>query len=122
MPKTIDKQDRDRVIAAAIQDGKFAASRRSLYEQAWAKNPEATRHLLTAAANEGGLVAGLVPGTAGATAGHVHVGSDQYPPHWFPELREAANRAEITGPGPANYPDHWFAERRFEAGRITRVA
>lgn len=55
------RDDRDRVIQAAIGEGRFPVSRRGHYEQAWDRDPEGTRTLLTASAAEGGLAPGLVP-------------------------------------------------------------
>lgn len=47
--------ERDRCIAAAIAEGRFGESRRATYEEAWARDPGGTRHLLTASAEDGGL-------------------------------------------------------------------
>lgn len=55
------REDRDRAIAAAIQEGRFPVSRRAHYEQAWDRDPDGTRTLLTASAADGGLAPGLVP-------------------------------------------------------------
>lgn len=43
-----DRDERDKVIAQAIKDGKFAPARRELYATAWDKNPEGTREIIGA--------------------------------------------------------------------------
>lgn len=74
------EQDRDRIIQAAINDGKFPVSRRSHYEQAWQRDPDGTRTLLTASVEEGGLATGLVPvrqqELGGAGDGENHQGGE----------------------------------------------
>lgn len=55
------EQRRDRVISAAITDGKFPPARRAHYETLWARDPEGTATLLTATVEAGGLAPGLVP-------------------------------------------------------------
>jgi hypothetical protein len=57
-------QDRDQTIRAAIGEGRFSPARREHWERAWDRDPDGTRHLLTAKAEEGGLAPGLVPVTA----------------------------------------------------------
>jgi len=58
------RQDRDDAIRAAIGEGRFSPSRREHYAQMWDRDPEGTRILLTASADQGGLAPGLVPVTA----------------------------------------------------------
>lgn len=58
------KQDRDEVINAAIGQGRFPVSRRDHYATAWDRDPDGTRHLLTASAADGGLAPGMVPVSA----------------------------------------------------------
>lgn len=53
--------DRDRTIQAAIKAGKFTPARREHFERLWAKDPEGTKHTLTADPSDGGLAANLVP-------------------------------------------------------------
>lgn len=55
------REDRDRIIEAAIREGRFAVARRGHYEDAWEKDAEGTRTLLTASSTDGGLAKGLVP-------------------------------------------------------------
>lgn len=52
---------RDRAIQAAIDEGRFAVSRREHYETMWERDPEGTRTLCTGTVEEGGLAQGLVP-------------------------------------------------------------
>jgi hypothetical protein len=49
------------VIAAAIQQGRFAPARREHYVRAWAADPEGTRTLLTASEEDGGLAPNTIP-------------------------------------------------------------
>jgi hypothetical protein len=58
------RQDRDTIIRAAIADGKFSPSRREHFERLWERDPDGTRHVLTAKAEDGGLERGMVPITA----------------------------------------------------------
>lgn len=58
------RQDRDQTIRAAIGEGRFSPGRREFWERKWAHDPDGTRHLLTAEADQGGLARGLVPVTA----------------------------------------------------------
>lgn len=58
------KEDRDKVILAAIQAGKFPVSRKAHYETMWDRDQDGTRTLLTASVQDGGLAAGLVPAGA----------------------------------------------------------
>lgn len=58
------KADRDTTITAAINDGRFPVGRRAHYEGMWDRDPEGTKKLLTASAEDGGLAKGLVPVTA----------------------------------------------------------
>lgn len=55
------REDRDRVIAAAIREGRFAPARREHYEAMWASDAEGARTLLSAAADAGGLAPNTVP-------------------------------------------------------------
>lgn len=55
------EEDRDRVLATALEEGRFAPSRREHYITAWEADPAGTRHLLTAAAADGGLAPNTVP-------------------------------------------------------------
>lgn len=57
-------RDRDGVIAGAIDEGRFAPSRREHWVRAWAADPEGTRHLLTAPEAEGGLAPNTIPVSA----------------------------------------------------------
>lgn len=50
-----DRDERDKIIAQAIKDGKFAPARRELYASAWDKNPEGTREIIA------GLLKNAVP-------------------------------------------------------------
>jgi hypothetical protein len=55
------QQDRDQTIRAAIGEGRFSPARREHFERMWDRDPDGTRTLLTASADQGGLEPGLVP-------------------------------------------------------------
>lgn len=61
-------RERDEVLLAARDDGKFPGVRMSHYSTMWDKDPEGTRTLLTAAEDKGGLAKGTVPLAARAEA------------------------------------------------------
>lgn len=54
-------EDRDRVIGAAVAEGRIAPARREHYRTLWASDADGTRTLLTAAPDAGGLAPGLIP-------------------------------------------------------------
>jgi hypothetical protein len=56
-------EDRDRVITAAVNEGRITPARRDHYAQAWESDPDGIRTLLSAAPDDGGLAPGLVPVT-----------------------------------------------------------
>lgn len=70
------QEDRDTVIRAAVQDGKFPVSRREHYETMWQRDPDGTRTLLTASVEQGGLAKGLVP-TRGLETGRAGDGENE---------------------------------------------
>lgn len=83
------REDRDRLIAQAVEQGKFPPSRRDHYRKLYNSDPQGTKQLIAS------LAPGLVPvkekGTeidAGAA------GDDAYPAHWLPEVQERKRRAE----------------------------
>lgn len=84
------REDRDRVIVDAVADGKIPPSRAEHWEQAWERDPEGTRTLLTASVEQGGLAAGLLP--VGDTIGAEHPTEDltveAYPSEWLPEVQQ----------------------------------
>jgi hypothetical protein len=55
------REDRDRILAQALTEGRFPRSRRDHWAQAWDRDPEGTRTLLTASEADGGLARGLIP-------------------------------------------------------------
>jgi hypothetical protein len=83
-----NQEDRDRVIVDAVADGKIPPSRAEHWEQAWERDPEGTRTLLTASVEQGGLAAGLLP--VGDPIGAEHPTEDltveAYPAEWLPEV------------------------------------
>jgi hypothetical protein len=86
-------QERDGVIAKAAKEGRFAVGRRAHYETMWDKDPEGTKHLLTAKVEDGGLAPGSVPvgETMGASGdGEENANEDavmaSFEAQFFPEL------------------------------------
>lgn len=61
------EQDRDRTLKAAMSEGRFAPSRKAHYEAMWQADPDGTRTLLTAKAEDGGLAKNTVPVEAKGT-------------------------------------------------------
>jgi hypothetical protein len=61
-------EERDRVVFAARDEGRFPPSRLSHYTLMYDKDPEGTRTLLTAEEDKGGLAKGTVPLAARAVA------------------------------------------------------
>lgn len=55
------EEDRNRVLASAMTEGRFAPSRHQHYLTAWQSDPDGTRVLLTASAADGGLAPNTVP-------------------------------------------------------------
>lgn len=81
---------RDAVIEAAIGAGKFSASRRDHYRQAWDADPAGTER----------VIASLVPALAAPSAPRHSAppaSDDAYPQSWFPEV--AARKAAIAQRG-----------------------
>lgn len=58
-----ERQDRDRIIATAVGEGRIPPARVEHYATAWEKDADGTRILLTASESDGGLAKGLVPVT-----------------------------------------------------------
>lgn len=90
--------DRDTAIKAAITAGKIPKSREAHWVEAWARDPEGTKTLLTAAADKGGLAPGLIPVTETGVVPPDGGDEDQgeaYPADWLPEVaaRNARNAA-----------------------------
>lgn len=58
---TAERSQRDDAVLAAVNDGRIPVSGRQRYAERWDRDPEGTRVLLTASAEDGGLAPGLVP-------------------------------------------------------------
>lgn len=56
-----DREERDRIITAAMLAGKFGKAQKERFVKLYDSDPEGTRHLLTAKAEDGGLAEGVVP-------------------------------------------------------------
>jgi hypothetical protein len=77
-----EREDRTRLFASAIGEGRFPPSRRKHYERLWAADPEGTRRLLTASVSEGGLAPGSVP-VDGSQHGSDGTGEDVAAGSWI---------------------------------------
>jgi len=98
--KVQEDNDRDSTILAAIKAGKIPKSRQAHWQTQWDKDVEGTKHLLTAAADKGGLAPGLIPVTEEGTApSDEALTDDAYPSDWLPEVaaRRAAAEARQNG-------------------------
>lgn len=88
--------ERDIVISAAIKAGRIPPSRKAHYEAAWKSDPQGTKHLLTAAADKGGLAPGLVPVKEdGANPSNEDLSVEAYPTHWLPEVEARQDQERI---------------------------
>jgi hypothetical protein len=58
----VDVAERDRVIAEAVEEGKFSEARAQVWRDEWDKNPKGTRAVI------GRLAAVLIPGEIEAPA------------------------------------------------------
>lgn len=90
----------ERLVAQALQDGKFYPYQRDYYLARIkdANTRDAFRHLLTAAPADGGLMANLVPITARGGDTPVDAQADAYPADWLPEVKQGGT-ATITTEG-----------------------
>jgi len=95
-----EHQDRDETISAAIKAGKVPKSRTAHWQEQWNRDPEGTKHLLTAAVDKGGLAPGLIPITErGASPSGDDVADESgYDVNLFPEIA-AQQRAQQAAAG-----------------------
>lgn len=90
--------ERDRVISAAIKEGRIAPSRAQYWQAQWKADQQGTRMLLTAAADKGGLAPGLIPVVErGGESPIEDTTVEAYPADWLPEV--AARKAQAQGGG-----------------------
>jgi hypothetical protein len=83
-----ETEERDRVISAAIADGKVPPSRREHWVKAWKSDTDGTRTLLAASQDAGGLAPGLVPvAEAGNSSPTEDTSVEAYPAEWLPEIK-----------------------------------
>jgi len=81
-------EDRDRAITAAVSEGRIPPSRIAHWRTAWDRDEEGTRTLLTAAADKGGLAAGLIPvSERGSAPAEDATTVEAYPADWLPEIK-----------------------------------
>lgn len=83
---------REVLIGQAVQHRKIAAERASDYRKMYDAMPEQVEHLLTAPVEQGGLMAGIVPGPT--------------PLRFAPNLPASAGVAPAAD-GPTDYPAAW---------------
>ncbi len=90
-------EDRDKIIDAAIKAGKIPPSRIDHWRKQWESDETGTKTLLTAAADKGGLVAGLIPVTTiGGENPTEDTTVEAYPADWFPEIAAAKSPGGLT--------------------------
>jgi hypothetical protein len=84
-----EMEERNRVISAAIADGKVPPSRRNHWERLWQQDQDGTKHTLTASVEQGGLAPGLVPveQALGHSSPIEDTTVDAYPAEWLPEVQ-----------------------------------
>lgn len=89
--KRFADQERDKVLSAAVKDGKFPRSRLEHYTKLWAADAEGTKALITS------LEAGLVP-TAEIGAGDAPESDADtgYPASWAPKASGSGDLTIIT--------------------------
>lgn len=81
-------EDNDRILTAAINDGRIPPARRTHWASLLASDPEGTRTLLTASEDKGGLAKGLVPLEArGGEQPLEDTTIEAYPAEWLPEVQ-----------------------------------
>lgn len=81
-------EDRDRVLNAAIEQGRIPPSRRAHWAGLLERDPDGTRTLLTAEEDKGGLAKGLVPVQArGGESPIENTTIEAYPAEWLPEIK-----------------------------------
>jgi hypothetical protein len=80
--------DRDQVIRAAVEQGRIPPSRMDHWRNAWERDSDGTRHLLTATVEQGGLAPGLIPvAPKGAEPPTEDTSVEAYPADWLPEVK-----------------------------------
>jgi hypothetical protein len=105
--KSVQDEDQ-RVLAAAIQEGRIPPARRDHYASALKADRSGTMVLLTASTDKGGLAPGLVPvgsrvdGGDGGGETIVLGETEGLPEHLFPELNRIRQVAASTRPGQGN--------------------
>lgn len=81
-------ESRDRILTAAIGEGRIPPSRRAHWAGFLERDPEGARTLLTASEDKGGLAKGLVPVAAkGGESPLEDTTVEAYPANWLPEVR-----------------------------------
>lgn len=82
-----ENEGRERILAAAISEGRVPPSRRSHWLSMLEKDPEGATTLLTASEDKGGLAKGLVPVHAsGVESALEDTTIEAYPKEWLPEI------------------------------------
>lgn len=84
------REDRDRLIASAVQEGKFPPSRTDHYRKLYNTDPQGAKQLIAS------LAPGLIPVKERGTSVSAAEGGpddDSYPKHWLPEVQSRAAAA-----------------------------
>lgn len=79
------REDRDRLIEAAVSDGKFPPARKEHWQKLYDKDPEGTKAAIAS------LESGLVPVAEAGGAPGEDQAQDAYPAHWLPEVQARSN-------------------------------
>lgn len=82
-----ESEGRERILAAAIGEGRIPPSRRPYWMTMLEKDPEGAKTLLTATEDKGGLAKGMVPVQASGVESPLEDTTiEAYPKEWLPEV------------------------------------
>lgn len=85
--------NRERILTAAVAEGRIPPSRRGHWDGMLQRDPEGTTVLLTAAEDKGGLAKGLVPVKArGGESPLEDTTIEAYPADWLPEIQRGGSK------------------------------
>lgn len=92
-----ERERRDRVVREAVTAGRIAPAQAQSYRERFERDPEGTNTLLTASAEQGGLMPGLIPVEArGADPAASDLNTEAYPAGWLPEVAASRDGSTVT--------------------------
>jgi hypothetical protein len=93
------QEDRNRVLASAVKEGRIPPSRKEHYNRLWDQDPEGTKKLLTASVEEGGLAPNVVPirEDGGAPGDDTSLQASEYDRSWLSPGERARAEGQQTG-------------------------